>query len=65
MSATDIRALDAQFRVPTCQHCLADPRYTPVHKGRPRCPVCGSAYGGPPRDAEYQALMDAGLVTAA
>jgi hypothetical protein len=59
----DLAALDAQFRVPTCQHCLADPRHTPLGDARkPRCPVCGSAYSGPRRDAEYQVLLDAGLV---
>lgn len=58
-----LNALDAQMRTPTCQYCLADPRHTPLaHLGDPRCPVCGSAYGGPRRDAEYQALLDAGFV---
>lgn len=28
-----------------------------------RCPVCGAAYGGPRRSKEYQALVEAGLVT--
>jgi hypothetical protein len=50
---------------PTCQFCLADGRYTPVAwhlPERERCPVCGAAYTGPRRDAEYQALLTAGLV---
>jgi hypothetical protein len=52
-------------RKPTCQHCLADPRFTPlgVDKDK-RCPVCGAAYSGPRRSEEYRALLDAGLVTA-
>jgi hypothetical protein len=49
---------------PTCQHCLADPRYTPVaprdYGGK--CPVCGSAYSGPRRSKEYVTLLEAGLV---
>lgn len=50
-------------RKPTCQHCLADPRYTPLGPDKDkRCPVCGSAYSGPRRDAEYVALVEAGLV---
>lgn len=50
-------------RKPTCQHCLADPRYTPVApKGIARCPVCGAAYAGPRRDIEYRTLVAAGLV---
>jgi len=56
-------AEDSFSRPPTCQHCLADPRYTetatnPEH----RCPVCGSAYTGPRRGLEYAALVAAGLV---
>jgi hypothetical protein len=59
-----LHALDEQLRTPSCQHCLADPLYTPLaHPGDPSCPVCGSAYGGSRRDAEYQALVDAGLVS--
>lgn len=50
-------------RKPTCQHCLSDPRYTPVApKGHARCPVCGAAYAGPRRDVEYGTLVAAGLV---
>lgn len=53
-----------QYPAPTCQYCLADPRYTPLATagaGR-RCPVCGSAYTGPRRDREYNVLVEAGLV---
>lgn len=50
-------------KVPTCQHCLADPRYTPLGcDPAKRCPVCGAAYTGPRRDEEYAALRDAGLI---
>jgi hypothetical protein len=48
---------------PVCQYCLADARYTPVGEpSRPRCPVCGAAYSGPRRAAEYRQLVEAGLV---
>ncbi len=48
---------------PTCQHCLSDPRYTPM--GDPqekRCPVCGVRYSGPRRTREYVVLVTSGLV---
>jgi len=48
---------------PTCQFCLADPRYTRIApESHSRCPVCGSDYSGPQRVAEYRALVEAGLV---
>lgn len=50
---------------PVCQYCLADARYTPVatdHSLNKRCPVCGSAYNGPRRDALYRVLVESGLV---
>jgi rubrerythrin len=47
----------------TCQHCLADARYTGLGSNpEARCPVCGSAYTGPRRSLEYAALVAAGLV---
>lgn len=47
----------------TCQYCLADGRYTPLGPDPDkRCPVCGSAYTGPRRDAEFAVLVEAGLV---
>lgn len=52
-------------RKPTCQYCLADPRYTPPASSEAvagRCPVCGARYSGPRRDAEYAVLVAAGLV---
>jgi hypothetical protein len=56
-------AEDLISRPPTCQHCLADPRYTPpAPSGATRCPLCGSAYYGPRRSLEYAALVAAGLV---
>lgn len=55
---------DLEGRTPTCQYCLADPRHTPLGADKSkRCPVCGAAYSGPRRSAEYRALVDAGLVT--
>lgn len=51
-------------RKPTCQHCLADPRFTPLGPDKDqRCPVCGAAYTGPRRSREYVTLLEAGLVT--
>lgn len=48
---------------PACQYCLADPRYTTIAPPpATRCPVCGSSYSGPRRDAQYRALVDAGLI---
>jgi hypothetical protein len=49
----------------TCQYCLADCRYTTIAFDKPeneRCPVCGCAYTGPRRTAEYRVLLEAGLV---
>jgi rubrerythrin len=55
--------LDDSDRKPTCQYCLADPRYTTITKNKERrCPVCGSDYTGPRRDKEYAALRDAELI---
>lgn len=52
-------------RTPTCQYCLADPRFTGLGPDKSRrCPVCGAPYSGPRRSAEYRALVEAGLVTA-
>lgn len=48
-----------------CQHCLADTCHTPIAFHLPmdkRCPVCGAAYTGPRRSAEYQLLLEAGFV---
>jgi hypothetical protein len=46
----------------TCQHCLADARYTPLGPVESeRCPVCGAAYSGPRRSKEYRVLVEAGL----
>lgn len=50
---------------PICQYCLADPRHTPLATHLPadqRCPLCGVAYTGPRRSAQFRALTDAGLV---
>jgi hypothetical protein len=48
---------------PTCQYCLADPRFTPLGPDKDnRCPVCGAAYGGPRRQEQFRALVEAGLV---
>ncbi len=48
---------------PTCEYCLADPRYTAM--GDPqekRCFVCGVRYSGPRRSKEYNVLLISGLV---
>ena len=48
---------------PTCQYCLADPRFTPLGSDKDkRCPVCGAAYCGPRRDEEFRVLVESGLV---
>lgn len=53
----------AATTAPICQYCLADPRYTPISPSKHhRCPVCGASYGGPRRDREFRALVEAGLV---
>jgi hypothetical protein len=44
---------------------LADTRHTPHAAHVPvdkRCPVCGAAYTGPRRDAQFRALLHADLV---
>lgn len=47
-----------------CQYCLADSRYTGLGLSEnKRCPVCGSNYSGPRRDKEYNALLEAGLIS--
>jgi hypothetical protein len=54
---------DVFIKPGTCQHCLADPRYTGLAPDPlQRCPVCGSSYTGPRRSREYAALVAAGLV---
>jgi hypothetical protein len=56
---------DADACTPVCQFCLADTRHTPHAAHVPvdkRCPVCGAAYTGPRRDAQFRALLHADLV---
>ena len=54
---------DKQYLPATCQYCLADTNHTRVAWEQPatkRCPVCGAAYTGPRRDAEYRLLVEHG-----
>ena len=58
-----ILTVDGFVAPPTCQYCLADPRFTPLAESKTRrCPVCGSSYTGPRRSKEYVALVEANLV---
>ena len=51
------------YKPATCQYCLADGNHTVLGKDEAkRCPVCGSHYDGPRRDAEFRVLVEAGLV---
>lgn len=56
--------MENEDKKPTCQYCLADPRYTAIAEDKTkRCPVCGAYYTGPRRGKEYAVLRDAGLLT--